>query len=95
MMTNRRGAAVGHDLEHLAISNSGFVFEPRSGATFTVNDTGRMLLEGLRDGSPLDGLVDSLVDVFDCTGADLRRDVLEYVRQLREARLLPTDFELE
>ena len=50
-------------LSQLAISASGFVFDPRSGATFTVNDTGRTIIEGLRDGNGLDdiAIADSVV----------------------------------
>lgn len=77
------------DLDRLAISPTGFVFDPRSGTTFTVNPTGRAILEGLRDGLDLDGLVRDLAGRFDATGADLRRDVLEYRRQLVEAGVLP------
>lgn len=81
-------------LSQLAISASGFVFDPRSGATFTVNDTGRTIIEGLRDGSGLDDIVSALKDAFATDRADLRRDTLEYVRQLRDQGLLPADFEL-
>ena len=81
-------------LSQLAISASGFVFDPRSGATFTVNDSGRTIIEGLRDGHGLDAIVASLDDAFACDRADLKRDTLEYVRQLRDQGLLPTDFEL-
>ena len=37
-------------LRDLAISDSGFVFDPYSGATFTANSSGRAILEALRDG---------------------------------------------
>jgi len=87
-------AATTERLTQLAISPSGFVFDPRSGATFTLNDTGRVLVEGIRDGLGLDELVEALADRFDAAGADLRRDALEYARLLREQGLLPTDFEL-
>jgi len=81
-------------LAQLAVSPSGFVFDPLTGATFSVNDTGRKLLEGLRDGASLEELVACLADGFEATGADLQRDIMEYVRQLCEAGLLPADFEL-
>ncbi len=46
-----------HDaLRHLAISPSGFVFDPNTGSTFTCNETGRPLLEGLREGLAWAGL---------------------------------------
>jgi hypothetical protein len=81
-------------LESLAISPTGFVFDPRSGATFTVNATGRTIIEALRDGRGLDATVAMLAGAFDAGRADLRRDVLEYVRALRDQGLVPDDYEL-
>ena len=81
-------------LAALAISPTGFVFDPRSGATFTVNDTGRTIIEALRDGRGLDATVTALAGGFDIGRADLRRDVPEYVRMLRDQGLVPEDYEL-
>lgn len=83
-----------HSLDQLAISASGFVFDPVSGGTFTVNATGRALLEGLRDGLGLAELTAKLNERFATDDADLQRDVLEYVRALRDVGLLPPQFEL-
>ncbi len=82
-------------LAQLAISPTGFVFDPRSGATFTVNPTGRLLIEGIREGKDLDTLVGAMREAFDAGDADLRRDALEYTRLLRDQGLLPPEFELE
>jgi PqqD family protein of HPr-rel-A system len=82
-------------LGQLAISPTGFVFDPRSGVTYTINATGRSVIEALRDGADLDELVERLNDSFETDGDDLRRDALEYVRLLREHGLLPVDFELD
>ena len=81
-------------LSQLAISPSGFVFDPKTGSTFTVNETGRLILEGVRDGLGLSELAADLDGRYDSGGADLERDVLEYVRLLRESGLLPAGFEL-
>ncbi len=84
-----------HDrLADLAISPSGFVFDPHGGTTFTVNGSGRVVLEGLRDGLDLSGIVARLSLLFDTHDADLARDVLEYVRLLRENGVLPPEFVL-
>ena len=82
-------------LAQLALSPSGFVFDTRTGATFTVNAAGVVLLEGLREGQGLAELVETLLQQFDARGHDLARDVLEFVRRLQVEGLLPRDFELE
>ncbi|MCA9546763.1 MAG: PqqD family protein [Myxococcales bacterium] len=81
-------------LANLAVSPTGFVFDPRTGATFSVNPSGRALLEGIRDGLSLDALVDKLADDFEAAGADLRRDAMEFARSLKDQGLLPNTFEL-
>ena len=81
-------------LDNLAISPTGFVFDPQSGATFSTNPAGRLLIEGIRDGLGLDALVDRMHEAFSVDGADLRRDALEFVRVLQDQGLLAKDFEL-
>mgnify|MGYP000919495472 CR=1 FL=1 len=42
-------------LKDVAISDSGFLFDPVSGLTFSVNPTGRFILDRLRAGRDLQG----------------------------------------
>ena len=82
-------------IKDLAVSDSGFLFDPLSGSTFTVNQTGRTILEGLKAGSGRDGIVAQLADTFAVhEAADLHRDVDEFTHLLRQCDLLPPDFEL-
>lgn len=81
-------------LLQLAISPSGFVFDPRTGATFSLNETGRLITEAVREGASLADIVRRLEERFDTQGADLQRDVLELVRLLQEQGLLQPDWEL-
>ena len=82
-------------LQHLAISPSGFVFDPTVGATFTANPAARVLLEGIRDGLGLEALAELLEERFEIHGEDLSRDVLEFVRVLQDEGVLPRAFELD
>lgn len=79
-------------LPDLAVSDSGFVFDPRSGATYTVNKSGVVLLRALMRGLDRDGLMDELSTVFEVQGDDLHRDIDEFVALLRESGLAPPDF---
>lgn len=81
-------------LNQLAISPNGFIFDPRSGSTFTVNGSARTILEGIQQGHGLDAIVADLGGSFATGSADLRRDALEFARRLRDEGLLPADFEL-
>ena len=48
-------------LRDLALSDTGFVFDPCSGATFTVNATGLAVLKGLTDRTTRRAQVDALL----------------------------------
>ncbi|MBN2799871.1 MAG: PqqD family protein [Deltaproteobacteria bacterium] len=80
----------------LAISPSGFVFDPRTGATFSANPAARLLLEGMQEGEGLAALVARLQAHFEVGEADdLERDVLEFLRVLQDETLVPAERELE
>ncbi len=71
------------NLKNLAISDTGFVFDPRSGATFTLNSTGLAVLLALRDGSEVDDIVAKLKEKFEGANGSTREDVLDFVQTLR------------
>ena len=72
-------------LARLAISDTGFVFDPLTGKSFTANETGLFILRFLQKRRDLDALVDALVEAFDVAEETARRDALEFVAQLRRS----------
>ena len=81
-------------LKDLAVSESGFVFDPYTGSSFNTNATGCVILEGLRDGLERPAILARVEDEFDADGSDLDRDLDEFVFLLRENGLLPSGFNL-
>ncbi len=77
----------------LALSESGFVFDPMTGASYSVNSTGLVILQGLREGLNRSGLLALLADRFDAAEADLDRDLSDFLQVLRREGLVPLDFE--
>ena len=71
-------------LQRLAVSESGFVFDPVSGHSFTVNETGLAILRTLQKNRHLDALRESLTATYDVDEATLDRDLLEFLGSLRE-----------
>jgi len=72
-------------LRDLAVSESGFVFDPYTGHTFSLNQTGRVVLEALRGGASVDQIVADLREGFAVDpGTDLARDVREFLLLARE-----------
>lgn len=71
-------------LHRLAVSESGFVFDPSTGHNFTVNETGVTLLRLLQKGLRLDQLLATLAEEFEGDPREMERDVLEFTSALRE-----------
>ena len=81
-------------LRGLAISDSGFLFDPITGMTFTVNDTGRAILDLLKQGLVVEAIRDEIAQRFETTGGeDIDRDVREFLWMLREQGILSRDEE--
>lgn len=71
-------------LRRLAVSESGFVFDPVSGNNFTVNDTGLVILRYLQQKQDFPALIDELHQQYDANPNDIERDVIEFIGMLRE-----------
>lgn len=81
-------------LNDLAVSDTGFVFDPYTGLTYSLNGTGLALLRGMKEGLDRDGLVARLREGFEVSdGVDLRRDLDEFVHLLRVHGLVPKAYE--
>lgn len=76
-------------LERLAVSESGFVFDPVSGHSFTVNETGLSILRALQHDRRLDTLRAGLLEEFDIDETTLERDLLEFLGSLRDQLARP------
>ena len=79
-------------LADLAVSDTGFVFDPFTGTTFTLNPTGLCLLQAFKEGLDRKAAVDRLVDQFDTKGANVPRELDEFVQLLRQNGVVPSDF---
>lgn len=76
-------------LRQLAISDAGFVFDPMSGHTFSVNATGQAILARLKEGHDVEAIAGELAEGFELEGGeDVRRDVEDFIARLREHGLL-------
>lgn len=85
-------------LQDVAVSDNGFVFDPWTGGSFTVNGSGLCVLRGLKEGMGREDLVARLQESFELRDgaaageAELYRDVDEFITLLRQNELLPPDW---
>ena len=74
-------------LERLAISDSGFIFDPVSGHSFTLNETGLEILRYVQKNRHLYALQEHLAEEFDVDRPTLDRDLLEFLGSMRDLLL--------
>ncbi|MBN1608786.1 MAG: PqqD family protein [Polyangiaceae bacterium] len=72
-------------LRQLAVSDSGFVFDPLTGHTYSVNGAGLEILEGLKQGLAPSDLAARLSAMYEFDADDdPLRDIEEFIAQLRK-----------
>jgi len=80
--------SIGNRLKDLAVSDSGFVFDPHTGSTFSINATGLAIVEGLKQDLGREALIALLRERFETLDEDLPRDVDEFMGLLRQQNLI-------
>ena len=71
-------------LQRLALNDSGFVFDPVSGLSFTANAVALFVLRFLQHDDDLDALFASVEDEFDVNRNEAERDLTDFFAQLRK-----------
>jgi PqqD family protein of HPr-rel-A system len=74
------------DLRSLALSDTGFIFDPRTGHSYTANATGLAVLAAIKQGLAPDAIVARLRTEFD-GGVAVEDDVEQFIELLRELGL--------
>ncbi|MDD2776478.1 MAG: PqqD family protein [Gallionella sp.] len=72
-------------LTRLALSDSGFVFDPVTGNSFTVNTSGLSILRLLQKTEDWTDIIATLQADFEVSYSVAERDVLEFATALRSA----------
>jgi hypothetical protein len=72
-------------LSRLAVSDNGFVLDPVSGSSFTVNPTGLALLRTFAHHRTLPEVIAAIEKDFQAGAAELERDVVEFASLLYES----------
>jgi PqqD family protein of HPr-rel-A system len=75
-------------IRDLAISGTGFVFDPHTGSTFSANDTGVEILRALAEGLDREAIAARLSEEFEVDPSVVERDLGEFLLLLRRNELL-------
>lgn len=75
-------------LSRLAINDEGFVFNPNTGDSYQVSETGLFIIGALRKGQPEEAVALALTEKYDVTLQDAQRDVADFLGNLKHFGLL-------
>jgi hypothetical protein len=75
-------------LASLYLADSGFLFDPYTGLTYGLNETGAVIMKALRDGSSPEEIAGRIVREFDAPEATVVADVREFIDKLSQEGLL-------
>lgn len=74
--------------ENLALSDSGFLFKANTGESFTVNETGLLILKNLKEGKSEDEIIDLLTEEYEVEKEMAQRDFDEFLTLLKNFDLV-------
>ena len=69
-------------LSNLAISDSGFVFNPLNGDSFTLNLIAVFILNKLKENKTKEEVIESIVSKFEVTKSEVEVDFDNFINQL-------------
>jgi len=72
----------------LAINDEGFVFDPSTGESFTVTQTGLVILKGLKEERDNQELTKLLTEEYEVSTQEAERDVIDFIQWLRTYHLM-------
>ncbi|MFZ0391927.1 MAG: HPr-rel-A system PqqD family peptide chaperone [Calditrichia bacterium] len=75
-------------LSQLAINEEGFVFDPVSGESFTVNSTGLAILNHLKQNESPAEIAAQLAESFEDVPEELEQDVQDFIRRLQTYKII-------
>ncbi|WP_297492845.1 HPr-rel-A system PqqD family peptide chaperone [Persephonella sp.] len=75
-------------LSQLAINEEGFVFDPLTGESFTVNQTGLLILKDLKEGKSQEEIIKDITENFEVSQDEAERDLIDFIEKLRSYRLI-------
>ena len=73
---------------NLAVSENGFLFNPATGDSFSVNELGVLIINKIREGKSKNEILDLILEEYQAEKSVAEKDFNEYVRILSDHQLL-------
>lgn len=74
--------------KNIATSETGLIFNPGTGDSFSVNNTGAEILSKLKEGKSHEEIIQFLLTKFDIEKTQIEKDMDDFISQLSDYNLL-------
>ncbi len=74
--------------KNIATSDSGFIFNPSTGDSFTANPIAAEIIQSLKHGESLSVIKKNILDKYEVEAGQLERDMDDFMSQLKDGNLL-------
>lgn len=71
-------------LKNLALSDTGFVFDPTTGNTYTLNETALAIVRHLKSDKTKEEIIQSILSEYEVDTEEIERDLSDLLIQLKE-----------
>lgn len=78
---------------NIALSESGFIFNPNTGESFTLNPVGQELFEMIRDGQDYSSIRKKFLEVYEVEETIFEKDYEDFVHLLHSYQMTEPDEE--
>ena len=76
---------------NIAVSETGFVFDPTSGESYSINPVGQEILEQLKDGRSAEEISKAMTAEYEVDAASFEKYYYDFIGMLRHFQLIDED----
>ncbi len=75
-------------LNQLAINDEGFIFDPLTGESFTVNRTGLFIIKKLKENKSEEEILEDMLNEFNVSKETAEKDLIDFIQKLKSYGLV-------
>ena len=77
--------------KNIAISENGFIFNPLTGDSFSVNETGVFIIQKLKEEESIESILHNLVEEYELDAHTAEKDLNDFLTMLKSYQLITND----
>lgn len=74
--------------KNLAISETGFVFDPTTGDSYTLNSTAQEIIQLMKEGKSMEDIIQKMTDTYDVDARTFERYYYDFTGMLKQMHLV-------